>query len=165
MGSVQQRGSGMTEAADVTHAGPVSAIGDRAVVAAWLRAEREKRGWSRPEMARRLRYAAHANDDHSVPGLDSMQHNIYRWERGADGISERYRLLYKSVLGIAPPTAESAGNHAASCSAITLTITIELPPFAQAALSASSGQQPPPGHIPAANIAANGHGPDPGKED
>jgi hypothetical protein len=86
-------------------------------------------------MARRLRYAAHANDDHSVPGLDSMQHNIYRWERGADGISERYRLLYKSVLGIALPTAESARSHVAGCSAITLTITIELPPFAQATLS------------------------------
>jgi hypothetical protein len=115
-------------------------------------------------MARRLRYAAHANDDHSVPGLDSMQHNIYRWERGADGISERYRLLYKSVLGIAPPTAESVGSRVAGGSAITLTITIELPPFAQAALSASSGQ-PPPGPIPAANIAANGHAPDPSKED
>ena len=92
----------MTEAARVTHAGPVPAIGDRAVVAAWLRAEREKRGWSRPEMARRLRYAAHANDDHSVPGLDSMQHNIYRWERGADGLSDRYKLLYCQIFDIPP---------------------------------------------------------------
>ena len=71
------------------------------------------------------------------------------WERGADGISERYRLLYKSVLGIAPPTAESPINGAANSSAITLTITIQLPPYTQTTISA-------PAHIPAGNIAANG---------
>jgi hypothetical protein len=31
-----------------------------------------------------------------------MCHNIYRWERGADGISERYRLHYCHALAIPP---------------------------------------------------------------
>jgi hypothetical protein len=69
---------------------------------AWLREQRESRGWTRPEMARQLIKAGHAKGDHSMPGLDSMCHNIYRWERGADGVSDRYRLLYCQVFGIPP---------------------------------------------------------------
>jgi transcriptional regulator with XRE-family HTH domain len=66
------------------------AASDKAALSVWLRAERESRGWSRSEMAKRLRYEAHARGDYSVPDLESMMHNIYRWERGADGMSERY---------------------------------------------------------------------------
>ena len=66
----------------------------------WLRELREARGWTRPEMARQLIRAGHARGDKSMPGLDSMCHNLYRWERGADGPSERYKLCYCQVFGI-----------------------------------------------------------------
>lgn len=69
---------------------------------AWLRQQREARGWPRPEMARQLIKAAQARGDTSVPGVDSMCHNIYRWERGADGLSDRYKLHYCHALGITP---------------------------------------------------------------
>jgi transcriptional regulator with XRE-family HTH domain len=69
---------------------------------AWLRQQREARGLSRPEMARRLIQAGEASGDKSVPGLDSMCHNLYRWERGEDGLSERYRLYCCQALGIPP---------------------------------------------------------------
>lgn len=69
---------------------------------AWLRQQREARGWPRPEMARQLIKAAKARGDTSIPGPDSMCHNIYRWERGADGLSDRYKLHYCHALGITP---------------------------------------------------------------
>ena len=58
----------------------------------WLRQQREAHGWARPEMARRLIRAGQARGDKTMPGVESMCHNIYRWERGADGVSERYKL-------------------------------------------------------------------------
>ncbi len=67
----------------------------------WLRQQRQARGWARPEMARRLIRAGEARGDKSMPGMDSMCHNIYRWERGADGMTERYKLSYCHALGIA----------------------------------------------------------------
>ncbi len=69
---------------------------------AWLRQQREARGWPRPEMAGQLIKAAQAKGDTSLPGLDSMCHNIYRWERGTDGLSDRYKLHYCHALGIPP---------------------------------------------------------------
>ncbi len=69
---------------------------------AWLRAQRETRGWPRPEMARRLIRAGKDVGDESLPNLDSMCHNVYRWERGADAPSERYRLYYGRAFGIPP---------------------------------------------------------------
>jgi hypothetical protein len=68
----------------------------------WLREERENRGWVRMEMARRLIEAGQAAGDRSLPGLDSMCHNIYRWERGTDNPSERYKLYYSHAFGIPP---------------------------------------------------------------
>jgi len=58
---------------------------------AWLRRQREDRGWTRSEMARQLIKAARARGDTSVPGADSIGHNIYRWERGAVAPAERYK--------------------------------------------------------------------------
>ncbi len=66
----------------------------------WLRGQREARGWSRPDMARRLIGVGEAKGDKFMPGLDSMCHNLYRWERGTDGLSERYKLYYCQALGI-----------------------------------------------------------------
>lgn len=79
-------------------------------LAAWLRRQREDRGWTRTEMARQIMNAAKAAGDRSVPGLDSMCHNLYRWERGADGLSERYKLYYSRALGI-PPSQFGPSRH------------------------------------------------------
>src|SRR5208282_357520 len=67
---------------------------------AWLRRQREDRGWTRSEMARQLIRAARAKGDTSVPGADNISHNIYRWERGLVGPAERYQLYYCGAFGI-----------------------------------------------------------------
>jgi tetratricopeptide (TPR) repeat protein len=69
--------------------------------AAWLRQQREDRGWSKAEMARRLVQAGRAAGDTAVPELSGMLHNIHRWEREG-GISERHKLHYCRALGIHP---------------------------------------------------------------
>ena len=69
--------------------------------AAWLRQQREDRGWSKAEMARRLVQAGRESGDTSVPELSGMLHNIHRWEREG-GISERHKLHYCRALGIHP---------------------------------------------------------------
>ena len=137
----------------------------RAQYAAWLRAERERRGWNRPQMARRIIQAAHIKGDRSVPGLDSMLHNLYRWERGLDGVSERYRLLLQAIFGLPPPAAAvngtthttlALGNGTGPASALTVTITIALPPGTAADITTTdittAGTQP----APAADVR-NGH--------
>ncbi len=53
-------------------------------------------------MARQLIKAARARDDTSMPGIESICHNIYRWERGTVGLTERYKLYYCVALGISP---------------------------------------------------------------
>jgi len=68
-------------------------------VSAWLREQREARGWTRAEMARQLIQAGRTRGDRQLPGLDGMCHNIYRWERGGP-LSERYRLHYCRAFGI-----------------------------------------------------------------
>jgi hypothetical protein len=73
-----------------------------AELGAWLRQQREALGSTRPDMARKLIKAGRAKGDHTMPGLDSMCHNIYRWERGADGLSDRYKLLYCQIFDIPP---------------------------------------------------------------
>ena len=67
---------------------------------AWLRRQREDRGWTRSEMARQLIKAAKARGDTSVTGADNISHNIYRWERGVVGPAERYKLYYCGAFGI-----------------------------------------------------------------
>ena len=69
---------------------------------AWLRRERERRRWSRAEMARRLIKAAGENDDYSMPGANDVIHNLYRWERGTVAPGERYRMYFCRALGMTP---------------------------------------------------------------
>jgi transcriptional regulator with XRE-family HTH domain len=69
-------------------------------LAAWLRRQREDRGWTRTELARQLIRAARARGDTSMPGTGNISHNIYRWERGAVIPAERYKLLYCGAFGI-----------------------------------------------------------------
>lgn len=83
---------------------------------AWLRRERESRGWDRPEMARQLIAAARSRGDSHMPGVKSLTHNIYRWESG-DGVSQRYVLAYCAAFGIKPddfprPDRAAAGGGA-----------------------------------------------------
>lgn len=59
-----------------------------------IQTERTERGWTRRKMAQKLRDAA---DPRDVPSLDSLMHNVYRWECG-DRVSERYRILYCRVF-------------------------------------------------------------------
>jgi transcriptional regulator with XRE-family HTH domain len=67
---------------------------------AWLRQQRQARGWPVPEMARHLREAAKAVGD-TPPANAALFTMIRRWEHGA-GVSERYRLHYSRALGIEP---------------------------------------------------------------
>lgn len=73
-----------------------------AELGAWLRQQRENRGWPRSGMARQLIEAGQARGDRHMPGLDSVCHNIYRWERGDGELSERYKLHYCQAFGIPP---------------------------------------------------------------
>jgi transcriptional regulator with XRE-family HTH domain len=50
----------------------------------WLRAQREARGWSRADMARRLIFAAREAGDDAASSPENLRHSIYRWERGRD---------------------------------------------------------------------------------
>jgi hypothetical protein len=68
----------------------------------WLRAQREERGWSRSHMARQLVTAARDGGDDSMPAVDTLRKNIYRWENDEVDISDRYRLLYCRVLAVKP---------------------------------------------------------------
>jgi tetratricopeptide (TPR) repeat protein len=80
--------------------------------AAWLRQQREDRGWPKAEMARRLVQAGREVGDTAVPELSGMLHNIHRWEREG-GISERHKLHYCRALGIHPSQfGLSTGNPA-----------------------------------------------------
>src|SRR5216684_2999596 len=67
---------------------------------AWLRQQREVRSWTKREMARQLIQAGRSTGDTSLPGMDSMCHNIHRWERGQGGLTERYKLHYCNTFGI-----------------------------------------------------------------
>ena len=70
---------------------------------AWLRTQREERGWSRNEMARRLIAAARETGDTAMPDADTVRGYIYRWERGKTrALSERYVLYYCRAFEIRP---------------------------------------------------------------
>lgn len=78
----------------------------------WLREQREARGWSRHDMARRLIAAARDAGERSLPDIDTVAGYVPRWERGQVDLSERYRLCYCRALGIRPahfgPSPEAA---------------------------------------------------------
>jgi hypothetical protein len=65
----------------------------------WLQQQRRARGWSVPEMRRRLREAARQAGD-NLPDNDCLTVMIYRWEDDRSGISERYRLHYCKAFQI-----------------------------------------------------------------
>jgi hypothetical protein len=85
-----------------------------------IRTERKARGWTVLTMARKIRDAA--DDPRDVTGIDSLVHNIHRWETGRFGVSERYRYLYCRVFeksefelfGTEPEASESRANDSGS---------------------------------------------------
>jgi transcriptional regulator with XRE-family HTH domain len=64
----------------------------------WLRNARRARQWDVTEMARQLRCAAPAGSH--LPALRSLRRMIRGWEAGEHVVSERYRLLYATALGM-----------------------------------------------------------------
>lgn len=64
-----------------------------------LRAWRLSRHWAVPELARQIRRAA---ADIHIAGPDALKAMIYKWERDAVQITERYMLLYSMVFDVAP---------------------------------------------------------------
>lgn len=70
---------------------------ERRALGARLCAERKRRGWMKPEMARRLREALPGRQ---VPELDSLVSYVKRWEAGKINITERYRLAYATAFGM-----------------------------------------------------------------
>ena len=86
-------------------------------LATWLRQQREARGWTRREMARQLIEAGHDAGDTTVPGMDSMCHNIHRWERGRGGLTERYKIHYCRAFGIHPSQFGLSTGEAAQAAA------------------------------------------------
>jgi transcriptional regulator with XRE-family HTH domain len=115
-------------------------------VGAWLRQERQARGWNVPETARRLRAAATTIGD-TLPGRTTLEARIRRWERGVIAPSERYKLLYCHALGI---TAAHYGP-----------VPLPPPPSPPQMLTAAAGPPRPagPGCGPAAPFAALAAGP------
>lgn len=79
-----------------------AAVNGSPELGAWLRRQREDRYWSRVEMARRMIKVASGHDDTPPPCTDHLAHNIYRWEHGKAGPSERYRLYWCEATGITP---------------------------------------------------------------
>lgn len=72
----------------------------RQTMTARLQAERESRGWSHPYLAGKLNDASAGIGP--VPQDESIIPQIRRWERGAVGISQRYRALYCIAFGMGP---------------------------------------------------------------
>ena len=69
-------------------------------IGAWLRRQREARGWARREMAVRLTQAAQAVSDTTVPSIENLCTYIRRWEFGRHGPTERYKIYYCTAFGI-----------------------------------------------------------------
>jgi hypothetical protein len=59
-----------------------------------LRAERDARGWSRVDLAHRLR----AVSDEELPAVSSLVDMIKQWETGKHGISSRYLSIWRKAF-------------------------------------------------------------------
>ena len=105
-------------------------------------------------MARQLIKAAE-NHGGTLRRVDDVAHNIYRWEKGQVGVSERYRLYYCEALGIPPDrfglAAEAAGSapgeppQAAVEDAKSIVILISVPKGMEARVRVvSQGDSPLP---------------------
>jgi transcriptional regulator with XRE-family HTH domain len=117
---------------------------------AWLRQQREQRRWTRLEMARQIIKAARRHGDATMPSAANLTHNLYRWERGDNGISERYRLYCSEVLDSPPGRLETTTGPAPATGAAPedklIVITISLPEAIEAQVKVTKHRvSPPPG--------------------
>ena len=78
----------------------VQAVSGDMPLGAWLRQQREDRGWSRREQARRLIQAGRDAGDAAMPSVDDMARSTRRWERGDNEPTERYKLYYCKTFEI-----------------------------------------------------------------
>jgi len=69
----------------------------RTVVGARLKAERRRRGWTRQDMAERLRRELTGTQ---IPCTDTILSYVKRWEAGKVGISERYLFAYCAAFDL-----------------------------------------------------------------
>ncbi|WP_157995674.1 helix-turn-helix domain-containing protein [Thermomonospora amylolytica] len=83
-----------------------------------LAEERESRGWSKREMARRL-FAA---DDRPYPSTETLLSYVKRWEAGKGGISRRYRTAYARVFEM--DETELFGSHGTEAQAAEMTVDL-----------------------------------------
>jgi transcriptional regulator with XRE-family HTH domain len=88
------------QVARVSEITPGVLVADDEGIGLWLRRQREAHGWSKREQARQLIKAGRDSGDTSMPGVDSLVHNVNRWERGDNEPTERYRLYYCKSFGI-----------------------------------------------------------------
>jgi hypothetical protein len=112
---------------------------------AWLRHQREERGWARREIARRLLDAGKASGDTAMPSVDGMYHNLHRWEQEG-GVSERHKLHYCRVLGIHPSQfgpGQPAEPDATGTAAETAVAVAVVPGVMAPALPAVTGMSAP----------------------
>src|SRR5215471_578132 len=103
-------------------------------LSAWLRQQREARSWSRRELARQLIKAGREAGDTAIPGIESLCHNVHRWEHGINGLTERYILYYCKAFDIPAgqfsrdtPVAEPP-SHAATINVHDLSIALHHAP-------------------------------------
>lgn len=86
----------------------------------WLRTQREERGWSRSDIARRIIASAKETGEAGLPSVETLRKSIYRWETGQVEVSEKYRLLYCRVLSIKPAQFGPQSQAAPEITAIEL---------------------------------------------
>ena len=101
-------------------------------------------------MARKIINAARNHGDTTMPSAGNLTHNLYRWERGDNGISERYRLYCSEILDIPPGQFETTPAPAPANEAATkdklIVITITLPEDTEAQVRVTKHRDsPPPG--------------------
>jgi hypothetical protein len=112
----------------------------------WLCQQREARSWTKREMARQLIQAGRDAGDTSMPGMDSVCHNVHRWERGQGRLTERYKLHYCRALGILPAqfAAEPAGPHQVIPASATLAAAVPAEPLPARPIAQASLAEPGP---------------------
>jgi transcriptional regulator with XRE-family HTH domain len=110
----------------------VPAVAGELPLSVWLRRQRETRDWTKRDTARRLLVQAGRDvGDTAVPGLDDICRHVYRWERGENGPTARYRMYYCTAFGI-PPAAFGVGDDAPApvtgASAQGLSVSVQYAP-------------------------------------
>jgi hypothetical protein len=66
-----------------------------------LRAQRERRGWTKTQLDARLRAAAKRRGE-TLPQRSSLDRRLARWENGHGSVNELYQQLFCDVYGCSP---------------------------------------------------------------